>query len=267
MSTAQLTSLRRFHHSFKAVAVALLLGGAGCSAEVGVGVGAPEPDESDRTTFSNYPAGTEVEVCNTESGVNMRTKGSTAGTIVWVLPEGATGTVLASSGSWYKIEADGHQGWSYGKYLCATGDPSPTSPTTPTTPTGGCTGTFTNPIPGAVVSSEFGSCRDNCSRTHAGIDLAVPVGTSVHASDGGRVTYAGWMSGYGYTIDLEHCGRATRYGHLSQFLVDVGDTVSQGQVIAKSGNTGDSTGPHLHFEIRNGSSSGTPVNPRNFVQF
>ena len=82
------------------------------------------------------------------------------------------------------------------------------------------------------------------------------------ASCGGTVTRAGWLGSYGYVIYIQHPGgRETRYGHLSKILVSAGQQVSQGQKIALSGNTGNSTGPHLHFELR---INGTPVDPRNY---
>ena len=93
----------------------------------------------------------------------------------------------------------------------------------------------------------------------SGIDWAVPIGTAVVASNAGVVTKAGWGSGYGYVVYIRHAdGRETRYAHLSKVLVKAGQTVSQGQRIALSGNSGRSTGPHLHFEIR---INGVAVNP------
>ncbi len=83
------------------------------------------------------------------------------------------------------------------------------------------------------------------------------------ASSGGTVTVAGWQSGYGYVVYIDHGnGVQTRYGHLSKILVSVGTRVYQGQVIARSGNTGNSTGPHLHFEYR---INGTAYNPVGYV--
>lgn len=126
--------------------------------------------------------------------------------------------------------------------------------------------TYIRPISGGRLSSGFGgrkAPKRGASTNHKGIDLATPTGTAVMASCGGVVTKAGWGSGYGYVIFIQHPdGRETRYGHLSKVLVSAGQSVSQGQKIALSGNTGNSTGPHLHFEIR---INGTPVNPLNYM--
>ena len=83
------------------------------------------------------------------------------------------------------------------------------------------------------------------------------------ASSAGTVARAGWATGYGYVIYINHTdGRQTRYGHLSKVLVKVGQTVQQGTKIALSGNTGRSTGPHIHFEIL---INGTQVNPLDYL--
>jgi murein DD-endopeptidase MepM/ murein hydrolase activator NlpD len=83
------------------------------------------------------------------------------------------------------------------------------------------------------------------------------------ATADGVVTRAGWYSGYGYCVDIQHAnGVTSRYGHLSSIKVSVGQTVSQYEVVALSGNTGNSTGPHVHFEIH---INGTAVNPLNYV--
>lgn len=94
---------------------------------------------------------------------------------------------------------------------------------------------------------------------HTGIDFGVPVGTEVHAAAAGKVSFAGWQGGYGLLVVIDHGdGLSTYYAHLSEALVEVGQFVEQGQVIALTGNTGLSTGPHLHFEIR---LHGRPVDP------
>lgn len=125
---------------------------------------------------------------------------------------------------------------------------------------------YIKPISGGRLSCGFGPRKaptKGASSNHPGVDWATPVGTSVVASCGGTVSKAGWASGYGYCVFIEHeDGKQTRYGHLSKVLVKAGQTVKQGEKIALSGNTGVSTGPHLHFEIR---VKGTAVNPLNYV--
>ena len=126
--------------------------------------------------------------------------------------------------------------------------------------------TYVYPVWGRLTSG-FGkrkAPKRGASTFHKGVDFAVPIGTAVMASCGGTVTRAGWGSGYGYCVYIQHPnGWSTRYGHLSKVLVKAGQTVSQGQKIALSGNTGVSTGPHLHFEILIG---GGQVNPLKYLQ-
>jgi murein DD-endopeptidase MepM/ murein hydrolase activator NlpD len=123
--------------------------------------------------------------------------------------------------------------------------------------------TYIKPISGGRLSSNFGrrtAPTKGASSYHKGIDWSTPVGTAVMASSAGTVVKAGWGSGYGYVVYIDHAdGRQTRYGHLSKVLVSVGQTVSQGQKIALSGNTGVSTGPHVHFEILIGGSQVDPL--------
>lgn len=99
---------------------------------------------------------------------------------------------------------------------------------------------------------------------HRAIDIGVPVGTAVYAADSGFVSFAGWTDiGYGYLVVIDHAnGFATYYAHLSKIYVTAGQKVERGQVIAASGNTGWSTGPHIHFEIRY---MGVPQNPRAYL--
>lgn len=101
-------------------------------------------------------------------------------------------------------------------------------------------------------------------RLHAGIDLAGPVGTPIYAPADGTVVTAGVESGYGNVIKIQHAfGISTVYGHLSKFRVTKGQKVSRGDRIGDMGNTGRSTGPHLHYEIR---VSGNPTNPMTFIK-
>lgn len=120
--------------------------------------------------------------------------------------------------------------------------------------------TYIKPITGGTLTSTF---KWRWGRMHKGVDWAVPTGTAVRASCGGTVVSAGWASGYGYCVTLRHPdGRMTRYGHLSKILVSSGQKVDQNQKIALSGNTGRSTGPHLHFEIL---INGSQVNPLQYL--
>ncbi len=96
-------------------------------------------------------------------------------------------------------------------------------------------------------------------KLHTGVDIACPIGTQVHAAANGTVILAGWMGAYGYAVVIDHGGGvSTLYGHNSRLLVRVGEDVKKGDVIALSGSTGYSTGPHCHFEKR---VNGKPVNP------
>lgn len=122
------------------------------------------------------------------------------------------------------------------------------------------TGTFIMPVSGYTLTSEFGW---RWGRNHDGIDLACSTGTPIYASDGGTVVYAGWYSGYGLFVEIDHgSGMRTRYGHCNSIDVSVGDKVYQGQKIAEVGNTGNSYGSHCHFEIVK---NGSPVNPLNYL--
>lgn len=124
------------------------------------------------------------------------------------------------------------------------------------------TGSLAHPTSRGIVTSEFGW---RWGRQHTGIDIGLNIGTSVKAADGGVVTFAGYSSSYGRYIIIDHGGNlSTLYAHNSVLNVKKGDKVFQGQVIAASGNTGYSTGPHLHFEVRK---NGVPQNPRNYVKF
>jgi murein DD-endopeptidase MepM/ murein hydrolase activator NlpD len=115
------------------------------------------------------------------------------------------------------------------------------------------------PVSGPVVSP-FGY---RWGRLHAGIDIAVPYGTPIHAAGAGTVVLAGWVSGYGNYTCIDHGGgMATCYAHQSSFAISQGAAVSQGQVIGYVGCTGHCFGPHLHFEVR---INGTPVDPLGYL--
>lgn len=109
------------------------------------------------------------------------------------------------------------------------------------------TGKYIIPVKNEVITSYFGS---RWGRIHGGLDFGMPIGTPIYASDGGTVSRASYFGGYGLCVEVTHNnGTFTRYGHCSKVDVKVGDKVAQGEKIAEVGNTGNSTGPHLHFEI------------------
>ena len=121
------------------------------------------------------------------------------------------------------------------------------------------------PISGPITS-EFGWRTHpifGSQRFHSGLDIGGDYGLPIHAALGGVVIESGWIGGYGNTIMIDHGGGVvTLYGHNESLAVGVGQTVSQGQVIAYCGSTGNSTGPHCHFEVRLG---GEPVSPWNYL--
>ncbi|MGO4621213.1 M23 family metallopeptidase [Ensifer sp. 2YAB10] len=125
---------------------------------------------------------------------------------------------------------------------------------------------FGNPSPASDITSDFGNRLDpflGRLALHAGIDFRATVGTRIRAAAPGTVTNAGLTGGYGNMVEIDHGnGVSSRYAHLSAVLVKVGDQVKEGEVIAKSGNTGRSTGPHLHYEVR---LNGEAVDPMRFI--
>jgi len=123
-------------------------------------------------------------------------------------------------------------------------------------------GTRKNPFSSLLTSNAGG---DGPSfKFHSGIDFAVPIGTEVKSTADGKVIFAGRKGGYGNAIIVRHKnGLATLYGHLSKILVKPNEEVEAGDVIAKSGNTGNSTGPHVHYEVRK---NNRPINPRSYIK-
>ncbi|NLB80507.1 MAG: peptidoglycan DD-metalloendopeptidase family protein [Clostridiaceae bacterium] len=120
-------------------------------------------------------------------------------------------------------------------------------------------GKLARPVFG-TISSRYG----NRSRGfHKGLDIAAPTGTPIKAADGGTVTFSGWSGGYGYLVKINHGnGYETYYGHCSSISVSPGEKVAKGELIAKVGNTGRSTGPHCHFEVR---LNGVAQNPSKYI--
>lgn len=127
--------------------------------------------------------------------------------------------------------------------------------------------TYTVNAFGGLITSPFGYRTHPIFGTviyHSGIDIGVDYGTAVPAVDSGTVTYSGWAKGYGYFVMIDHGdGIVSCYGHNQDLLVQEGDKVSKGDVISLSGSTGYSTGPHLHFEVRQ---DGEPIDPTSFAK-
>jgi len=121
-------------------------------------------------------------------------------------------------------------------------------------------GAFLMPVEGASLSSAFGEHRGRGRKPHAGMDLRAPHGTPVAAAASGRVSFRGVQRGFGNLVVLDHGGGAqTYYAHLSDFAVGHGETVARGQVIGFVGRTGNATGAHLHFELRENGRSRDPA--------
>lgn len=124
------------------------------------------------------------------------------------------------------------------------------------------------PTPGySLITSQFSNGRLHpvlgVTRAHTGVDIGAPMSAAIVAANKGTVILAGWQDGYGNTVIIDHGGNiSTLYGHASRLLVSAGQEVEAGQLIAKVGSTGLSTGPHLHFEVR---VNGGPVNPLSYV--
>ncbi len=123
------------------------------------------------------------------------------------------------------------------------------------------------PASEASISSGFGYRRDPFNgggAMHSGLDFKGPVGSPIHAAAKGTVSFVGWKSGYGKTVEIDHGnGLMTRYAHMSRFDSEVGEEVEAGRLIGGIGSTGRSTGPHLHFEVR---INNRAVNPRKFLE-
>lgn len=124
------------------------------------------------------------------------------------------------------------------------------------------------PVDNGWITSEFGSRKDpitgEMSSFHPGLDIAAGYGEPIYATASGRVTHAGWYTGYGKYVEIEHdFGYATAYGHMSTIGVNVGGYVVKGQMIGRVGSTGYSTGPHVHYEVI---LWGEQINPKRVIK-
>lgn len=123
------------------------------------------------------------------------------------------------------------------------------------------------PVSKYVIGASYAQAGSHWAHTHSGQDFVVSSGTSVRAAHTGTVVTAGWGGAYGNNIVIKHSNNTySQYGHLSHIGVHVGQSVTTGQEIGKSGSTGNSTGPHLHFEIRKTPYYGSSVEPLHFLR-
>ena len=121
---------------------------------------------------------------------------------------------------------------------------------------------LSKPVSG-IITSRFGAISSIRSSAHTGLDIATSRGTAVKAAASGTVTFSGWKGSYGNLLVITHSnGIQTYYGHCDKLYVSAGTSITQGQTIAAVGSTGNSTGPHLHFEIR---VNGIAYNPQNYL--
>lgn len=208
-------------------------------------------------------AASAAEVCNAPSGLNFRSGPSLHSNVKDVFQESSSFKVLSHHGSWDKVRtAGGRVGYVYSAYVCKSGGSHPA-----TRPSSGIAH-WRNPVLGTCVTSPFGrrhSPTPGASSFHQGTDLGAPCGSQVHAAAPGRVIFTGYVSGFGYMVEIAHPnGIVSIYGHLSRILAHVGERPGASTVIARSGNTGISTGCHLHFEVRRG---GVAFNAQSLIGF
>lgn len=166
--------------------------------------------------------------------------------------------------AWEKSERElAKQSEQLAKFITNTTEKTPVKEQTKTT------GTFLRPVSGRVTSPFGNRVHPIFKRTifHSGIDFGMPMGAQVKAANSGKVIYVGWYGGYGKVVIIDH-GKVngvpvtSLYAHLSSYRVSNGASIYKGQVIGNVGTTGYSTGPHLHFEIRE---NGKPVNPSKYA--
>ncbi|NYI07977.1 M23 family metallopeptidase [Allostreptomyces psammosilenae] len=141
--------------------------------------------------------------------------------------------------------------------------PTTTTAATATAATTAAGSDYVLPIEGSyTLTASFAQAGSNWANTHSGQDFAVPTGTPIHTVTSGEVVFAGWDDSYGNNVIIQgEDGKYILYGHLNSLGASVGQQVSAGDVIGLSGSTGNSTGPHLHFEVRTTPTYGSAVDP------
>jgi murein DD-endopeptidase MepM/ murein hydrolase activator NlpD len=193
-------------------------------------------------------------------GARLNVPAKVATTAVPAAPVAASQPVAAAPGGAPRFAAAAPQSARLAQAIPAAEEGAPESAVKASEATGALP-TFRWPVRGRVIAS-YGAKTNG--KANDGINLAVPEGTPVKAADDGVVAYAGnELKGYGNLVLVRHSnGYVTAYAHASELLVKRGDTIKRGQVIAKSGQSGEVASPQLHFEIRKGS---TPVDPLQFL--
>ncbi|MFB7243727.1 peptidase [Streptomyces populi] len=145
--------------------------------------------------------------------------------------------------------------------------PAARTPSHTTAPAGAGTHGLVAPVHAATGTAYHATGSHWSKGYHTGVDFPVPTGTSVAAVAAGHVVSSGWGGSFGYQVVIRHAdGRYTQYGHLSAISVRAGQSVVAGQRIGRSGSTGNSTGPHLHFEVRTGPGFGSDIDPMSYLR-
>jgi len=197
--------------------------------------------------------------------LNVRT--GAWGKIIGQLNHGSSVEILGKQGDWYQIKYKGNEAFVHSDYIVKTKPAdAPSAAAAPSddnnSSSAGTGGFGGRPVAGGPVTSEYGP-RNLYGTYHYGIDIGVPTGTPLKAIGSGKVEWVGWDYGGGNTIKIKYDnGYTSTYCHCKDFSVRAGQTVSNGDLVGHTNNTGAyTTGPHLHFAMKN--SSGNYVNPRN----
>jgi murein DD-endopeptidase MepM/ murein hydrolase activator NlpD len=228
-----------------------------------------EPEQPAAPEAIVFAAGDSVVASSDGDGANVRADAGKAAKLVGTLTDGDVVQVLdakhdGSGNDWYLIENDDVRGYVAGDLLDAS------SPAEAPAPAAGPTGSFIYPLANYQFTQAYG-CSPYAFEPyypnlgcnfHNGVDLAAPMYTSIMASDGGTVTFAGWCDcGLGWYVEIDHGnGYSTVYGHMAEMpWVATGAKVNQGDVIGPIGSSGASTGPHTHFMVKQNGSTIDPM--------
>ncbi|SDO76758.1 M23 family metallopeptidase [Actinacidiphila guanduensis] len=243
-------------------------GTRGAEPDAGTSAAVPKPATSGTpkasATAKPKPAGTPKAAKAVKSAKAARTaRPATPGTAA-VTPEAAPRTSPSPVGT---APSGGTRGTAGPTRTAKPPRPAPSSTGTPAAAPTRASG-WTLPVPGAPIGAGYKASGSVWSSgSHTGVDFLVPVGTAVHAVAAGTVVSAGDDGGYGTDVLLRHAdGSYTLYGQLSQALVTAGQTVTEGQEIGLSGESGNTTGPNLHFEVRTTPDYGSDIDPLAYLR-